>query len=387
MTIATITGAAEFRVIPFVASIPAPNERALAFKDRRGMKRLKQLWQFGGRPTFTCIWNIRKRLSIPPGTSRQNCLAALIGAMALGVLFLTFRTKPAGAGLETAAKSAPQFQSSSPGPAEGGVEAGSGNLAKVPPAELNRQIQSAIRGSRLALQLHVALLEVGKHRIERCPDYTATFVKQEKLDGGDLQELQSIEFKLRHKPFSVYMKWIEGGDVGRELLFVDGQYDEKMLVRLGGIKQKLPLMKLDPTGTLAMAESRHPATEAGLLQLAESILKYRKRDLTLKGGVRWEMHADQKFMGRACDCWIVEYDSPEIEPVYRKSISYIDRELSLPVCVRNFGWPEKGADTADAVALDEATLIEYYGYTDIKIEDRLPDIAFDKTNTDYKFRR
>jgi hypothetical protein len=351
------------------------------------MKRLKQLWQFRARPTISFIWKLRQRLSIPPGTSRQNCLAGLIGALALGVLFLTFRTKPAGAGLEAAAKAAPLIQGSLSFPSKNDATAGSGNLSSLPPAELNRQIQSAIRGSRLAMQLHVALLEVGKHRIERCPDYTATFVKQERLDGGDLQDLQSIEFKLRHKPFSVYMKWIEGGDVGRELLLVDGQYDDKLLVRLGGIKKKLPLLKLDPTGSLAMAESRHPVTEAGLLQLADTILKYRKRDLTLKSGVRWEMHADQKFMGRHCDCWIIEYDSPEVEPVYRKSITYVDRELSLPVCVRNFGWLEKGTEITEAAALDEATLIEYYGYTDVKIDERVPDIAFDKGNTSYTLQR
>ena len=42
---------------------------------------------------------------------------------------------------------------------------------------------------------------------------------------------------------------------------------------------------------------------------------------------------------------------------------------------------------ADAAALDEATLIEYYGYSDIKFESRLTDIDFDKGNTDYTFRR
>ncbi|MBS0264694.1 MAG: DUF1571 domain-containing protein [Planctomycetes bacterium] len=351
------------------------------------MKRLKNVWQNRCRPCLSSIWSLRKRMWIPPGTSRQNCLAGLIGALALGVLFLTFRTKPAGAGLDNSAKSAPQLLSNLPSSSAGDLVASAGGTGNVSAADLNRQIQSAIRGSKLALQLHVALLELGKHRIEQIPDYTATFVKQEKLDGGDLQELQSMEFKLRHKPFSVYMKWVEGGDVGREVLLVDGQYDDKMLVRLGGIKKKLPLMKLEPTGSLAMAESRHPVTEAGLLQLAEKILKYRKRDMAMKSGVRWEMHADQKFMGRVCDCWSVEYESPEVEPTYRKSITYIDRELSLPICVRNFGWPEKGAEFSDAAALDEATLIEYYGYTDIRVDERLPDVAFDKANTEYTFRR
>jgi len=107
----------------------------------------------------------------------------------------------------------------------------------------------------------------------------------------------------------------EGGDVGRQVLYVDGH---DMLVRLGGKKGKLlPVIPLDPTGSRAMAESRHPATEMGLLHLIDVLLKYRKRDFTLKQGVRWEMLPDQKFTDRVCDCWIVEYDNREVEPIYR----------------------------------------------------------------------
>ena len=339
------------------------------------MKRLKQ------------VWHLRRVVAIPPGAPRLNCLAALISGLALGILWLTFHAKPAGAGHELSAKAAPQLSVCSP-PADSAADGtGSSGLSSLPAEELNRRMNSVIHSSKVALQLHVALLEVGKHRIERYPDYSATFIKQERVNGGDVQEVQSIQLKLRHKPFGIYMKWIEGGDVGRELLHAEGQYDDKMLVRLGGIKKRLPLLKLDPTGAIAMKESRHPVTEMGLALLADQILKYRKRDLTLKEGVRWEMLPEQKFMDRACDCWVVEYDSREVEPVYRKSITYIDRELSLPVCVRNFGWPEAETEAGDAAALDEATLIEYYGYTDIKFESRLTDNDFDKGNSDYTFRR
>ncbi|HEY2250706.1 MAG TPA: DUF1571 domain-containing protein [Planctomycetaceae bacterium] len=339
------------------------------------MKRLKQVWQ------------LRRAIAIPPGAPRLNCLAALISGLALGILYLTFHAKPAGAGHELSARAAPQLQACSP-PAESTADgASSSGLSTLSPEELNQRMNTVIHSSRLALQLHVALLEVGKHRIERFPDYSATFIKQERVDGSDLQDVQSIQLKLRHKPFGIYMKWLEGGDVGRELLHVEGQYDDKMLVRLGGIKKRLPLLKLEPTGSLAMQESRHPVTEMGLALLADQILKYRKRDLTLKAGLRWEMLPEQKFMDRTCDCWVVEYDSREVEPVYRKSITYIDKELSLPVCVRSFGWPEAGVEAADTAALDEATLIEYYGYTDIKFESRLTDSDFDKGNSGYTFRR
>jgi hypothetical protein len=199
--------------------------------------------------------------------------------------------------------------------------------------------------------------------------------------------LQTIQLKLRHKPFSVYMKWLEGGDVGRELLYSEGLYDDKLQVRLGGRKRLLPVLKLEPTSSMAMKESRHPATNMGLLNLTELILKYRKRDLTLNKGVCWEMVPDQKFMDHVCDCWVVEYDSRDIEPVYRKTITYIDKKTSLPISIKNFGWPDETVTADDATALDEATLIEYYGYTDIKFENRLTDSDFDKGNTEYTFKR
>ena len=129
---------------------------------------------------------------------------------------------------------------------ETSTAAGSGTASAD---DVNRQIQSAVSGSRVALQLHLALLELGKTRIEKSPDYTATFVKRERLDGEDLQEMQTMQLKLRHKPFSLYLKWQEGGDVGREILYVDGQHEQRMLVHPGGLKGKLlPDLKLEPNG-------------------------------------------------------------------------------------------------------------------------------------------
>jgi hypothetical protein len=90
------------------------------------------------------------------------------------------------------------------------------------------------------------------------------------------------------------------------------------------------------------------------------------------------MLPDQKHFDRDCDCWIVEYDDPDVEPTYRKMITYVDKELALPISVRNYGWPEEGVETSDVAALDEATLIEYYGYTEIRFETRLSDADFGK---------
>lgn len=319
------------------------------------------------------VRRLRRIIIIPPSEPRLNALAALIGLMALGVLSVTFRATPAGGGLEPSAISQLNGAGS---PISSGAPGRDEALA-LSPDELNRQIHRAIHGSRVALKLHVTLLDLGRHRIGAIPDYTATFVKQERVDGA-LQELQTIELKLRHQPFSVYMKWLEGGDEGRQVLYVQGENDDQLQVRLGGIKSRLPVMRLAPTCATALHESRHPVTELGLLELASQVHKYRSRDCSLQRGVRWEMLPDQKHFDRDCDCWIVEYDAPEFEPIYRKMITYVDKELALPISVRNFGWPDEGVETSDAAALDEATLIEYYGYTEIRFETRLSDADFGK---------
>ncbi len=45
--------------------------------------------------------------------------------------------------------------------------------------------------------------------LQQTPDYTAQFTKQE-LVAGELTEEQSIYVKIRHQPFSIYLKWLTG---------------------------------------------------------------------------------------------------------------------------------------------------------------------------------
>ena len=111
-----------------------------------------------------------------------------------------------------------------------------------------------------ALLLELLLLERGQLRFADIPTYTATFHKRERIDG-ELQDLEVTRIKVRHEPFSVYMKWIVG-DKGQELLYVDGENDDKILVKLGGLKGRLlPAVKVDPYGSQAKSQSRHPITD------------------------------------------------------------------------------------------------------------------------------
>lgn len=326
------------------------------------------------------------------GSIRLNFAAALIGSVAFVALCFSFQATPAGAGLDPRQT---MLLVSMPGPGAGVVKTAAAAVpqaerqdqGKISPTELQQKIQAAVNSSRVALELYVTLLELGKQRLEQTPDYDATFFKQERLDGEEIQELQNLRVKLRHAPFSVYMKWLAGGDRGREVLYVDGQLDSRLLVQLGGVKGRLlkPL-KLEPTGSLAMKESRHPITDMGLLNLTKKLITYRKRDLAQGKGVHWQLIPDQKCFDRDCLCFVVEYERAEFEPVYRKTLTYIDKELSVPVCVKNFTWPEAGSQLTEE-KLDEATCIEFYGYKDLRFSIGLKDSDFDRTNEQYAFRK
>ena len=73
-------------------------------------------------------------------------------------------------------------------------------------------------------------------------------------------------------------------------------------------------------------------------------------------------------------------------PVYRKSVQYIDNQWNVPLRVVNYTWPEAGQHL-EGRALDEATLIEYYMYSDIVADARLTDRDFDRANPEYHFHR
>lgn len=344
---------------------------------------------------------------------RMNCLAAGISILSFFVLVLNFNDSPAGLDTGRGKVNAAITRSVSSmsmkwqptvtpvdsailsehnnAAASGGVEAPRGivTVSANNETELRQRIHTAIHTGRLALEWHVAQLELGKMRLQQLPPYSCTFTKTERLDGSEEPGTpEVITLKVRQAPFSVYMKWIDGGDRGREILYVDGEHDGRMLVKLGGLKGKLlPAVKIEPAGSQALSEARHPVTELGLYHLSDLILKYRTRDLGLNSGVQWELIPDQKLDGRDCNCFITVYESSEIDPVYRKSVVYIDKELLVPVCVHNYTWANGDVDPTDVAAFDEATLIESYNYGDVQFNTQMADADFDRTNENYNLRR
>lgn len=229
----------------------------------------------------------------------------------------------------------------------------------------------------------IGLLEQGIKRLEAASGYTAVFHKQEVV-GGEMTEMQMMQLKLRHAPFSVYMKWTEGKP-GQELLYVDGQNDGDMVVRPGGLKGRiLGAIKLNPNGTMAKGESRHPITQAGLLQLSHRILDSRYNEANWTSGYSCTEDTSE-VDGRPCYRFTIVYDSPQHRADYRKSVIWIDQEQLFVSKIENFGWPSD--DNLPASRLDAETLIELYSYTNVNFDKQLAAIDFNVANESYGLRR
>jgi hypothetical protein len=257
------------------------------------------------------------------------------------------------------------------------------NVSSVPQdgqvSEGEDDSENALSGEA-ALQRKVELLQKGQAFLGTIADYTATIQKREVVKNELLDE-QTILIKCRHQPFSVYLKW-ETADPGREVLFVTGRNNGKMIAHDGGWKSRLPAFSLAPDSRLAMRDARYPITTAGLLGFVEIMLALHREDLQKGNFTSCRLETDCEFAGRPCDKFTLEFASPSVSPVYRKSVTLIDDEWHLPVQSRHYEWPQAGAPAVD----DESTLIESYTFTEVDFGAGLTDHDFDRSNQEYRFR-
>jgi hypothetical protein len=286
-----------------------------------------------------------------PGASRWHVISAYIGFGA--VIALAFRH-------------------------QGGDTNAPEPLAPVTqPATGQSDHPSALHGTDATL-FCIGLLESGRQWLAQRTDYTATFYKQELL-AGKLSPRNQIQLKIRHAPFSVYMRW-QSPNEGREVIYREGAHDNQLLVHEGsGLASFLvPVLKLDPNGELAMSNSRHPVTEIGLLNLTDRLLEVRRNDLeNPKVHVTMcEAAVDQR------SCYQFEFLYPENDAAahYHKVVVCIDKDLRIPVACRTYDWPAPEASA-------ELPLLEDYIYTDLQFNQSLNDLAFDHQNPDYGYRR
>ena len=111
------------------------------------------------------------------------------------------------------------------------------------------------------------------HAYDGIQDYTAVFLKRERIDGT-LLPLEKIALRFQ-EPLKLYMAWYEP-HAGRVIVYVEGENNNKILVNPGGLLRFLRLA-LDPTGSLATRSSHHTVREAGLRKTIELLMREYER--------------------------------------------------------------------------------------------------------------
>ena len=219
--------------------------------------------------------------------------------------------------------------------------------------------------------------------------YSANLVKREQVDGV-LLDHQFVFLKVRNErldaaglvavPFGVYM-YFEGPDdlKDREVLWVKGQNNNKLIAHEGSGLLGLLSVWLEPTSAVAMRGQRYPISYVGMENLLQQYI------LRLQEDKRQGVPEDFKIKvirgarvdDRVCTCTQVTH--PVQRPYFEKYVSrlFIDDETHLPIRYVTFGWPErKGV---------QPPIIEEYTYRNVKVNPGFTEVDFDPKNSNYNF--
>ncbi len=297
------------------------------------------------------------------GWNSRGCLAAFFASLAL---------------ISTASAQVPASRSqqtpSPGGPANRVAEradpsAPTGNSSQMRPGDPNEHpLMPALRWAREGLPA-----------IEKIQDYTATLVKCERI-GNTLGEEQYLAIKVRHKPFSVYLKFLKPAALkGRECMYIEGQNGGKLWAHDNGIREKLfGTVSLDPDGNMAMQDQRYPLTQIGILTLPRRLIEVASEDVKY-GECEVKYFKGAKINDRVCTCTQVMHPVPRKNFLFNVARIFVDDQLNIPVRYEAYDWPK--------VAGGQPELIEAYTYLNMKLNVGLTDFDFDIGNPAYRFHK
>jgi hypothetical protein len=225
-----------------------------------------------------------------------------------------------------------------------------------------------------------------QHSREAIDDYTAVLIKRERIDGV-LSEHQYMYLKMRNRkerngqvvqPMSVYLSFLKPASVkGREVIYVEGENEGKLIAHEGGLKGKfLPTVTIPPDGMLAMRGQRYPLTEIGVENL---IVKLIERGETARKypDVTCEFRKNARVKDRSCTVLQVTQPTKRPELIFYQAQVFIDDELNVPIRYVAYDWPAREGDPLE--------VIEEYNYLNLKVNVGLSDADFNPHNQAYNF--
>ena len=206
----------------------------------------------------------------------------------------------------------------------------------------------------------IAVLQEGLDRYDsNVTSYTCTLRKRERIDPkGPMAPEQEMACKFMDKPFSVYADTVRNPLGARKLLYVEGQWDGKMLVQPTGIAALLGSVLVDPCGPQARAETLQCVPQFGLQRAAEMLI--RSCQAAREEGI---LTTTLLGAGTVGDREVIGYEAKITEPKPTGRFEFphvrvwLDREWLLPI----------GVDTWDAEGIERG----HYRYADVNFKAKL----------------
>ena len=222
-------------------------------------------------------------------------------------------------------------------------------------------------------------------------DYSCLLIRRENVNGKLLKP-EYIYTKIRNRqvdadnvvvPFSVYMKYLKPDDIkGREIIYVEGENNGKMLVKEGGMRGKLlPSMWLDTKSSLVMRSCRYPISDVGIQTLTERLLERGTAD---DGNVANEDYVAEyregaKLNGRMCKYLKIDFlpKNQSTKPVGWRSL------LTKVSWCRFDTLPTDGQRLQ--ILRKKPPILEEYTYLKLELNKNFKDEDFDPENPNYNF--
>ena len=217
-----------------------------------------------------------------------------------------------------------------------------------------------------------------KQMEENLVDYTAVLSRRERVGEQEMPP-SSMEVKIRNprndQAFSIYVKFIKPENTkGREVIWVDGQNDNKIVAHEAGLLGLLKVVQ-PPDSFIAMVGNRYPVTETGLLRLMRKLTQY---------GLRDRKHGDcsveiiENITVAEVNCTRLRIVHPEKQEPFTFHIAEIDMDMErmIPIRLATWDWP---------LAQQEPPLVEEYIYHKLRLNAGLKDLDFDPENPAYNY--
>ena len=216
----------------------------------------------------------------------------------------------------------------------------------------------------------VRVMQVVKKNLDQnVRDYSCTLVKQEMLDG-ELGDRQHLFMKFRNEPFSVYMKFLEPHK-DREVLYVAGQNDGKLIALECGLKRMIGPVALHPEGMIAMKGQRYPITRIGMHNLVGEYIRLAGHDNRFK---ECEVYTNPNVEIDGHSTTMIQVVHPIPRREFRSHIArvFLDNQRMVPLYYDSYTWPTKQGDPPP--------MEESYMYKNLQLNVGLTGKDFDKNN-------